>query len=74
MPHQRHKLFRVRDIHDHSPVTYIELFFDLVFVFAITQLSHRFIEHLTYRGAAETVLLLLAVWCHLLPTIHKRKF
>jgi low temperature requirement protein LtrA len=62
MPHQRHKLFRTRDPHDHSPVTYIELFFDLVFVFAITQLSHRFIEHLTYRGAAETVLLLLAVW------------
>jgi low temperature requirement protein LtrA len=37
----RHHLFRARDPHDHSPVTYIELFFDLVFVFAITQLSHR---------------------------------
>jgi hypothetical protein len=50
MPHQRHKLFRVRDIHDHSPVTYIELFFDLVFVFAITQLSHRLLAHLTPSG------------------------
>jgi low temperature requirement protein LtrA len=58
----RHHLFRARGEHDHSPVTYIELFFDLVFVFAITQLSHRFIEHLDYRGAAETMLLLLAVW------------
>ena len=58
----RHHLFRARGNHDHSPVTYIELFFDLVFVFAITQLSHRFIGHLSYQGAAETLLLLLAVW------------
>ncbi|WP_067476791.1 low temperature requirement protein A [Actinomadura hibisca] len=43
-------------------VTFFELFFDLVFVFAITQLSHRLLEHLTARGAAETLLLLLAVW------------
>ncbi|WP_131742114.1 low temperature requirement protein A [Actinomadura roseirufa] len=43
-------------------VTFFELFFDLVFVFAITQLSHRLLEHLTVRGAAETLLLLLAVW------------
>jgi low temperature requirement protein LtrA len=58
----RHHLFRTRGDHDHSPVTYIELFFDLVFVFAITQLSHRFIGHLNYQGAAETLLLLLTVW------------
>ncbi|MEU6745405.1 low temperature requirement protein A [Spirillospora sp. NPDC046719] len=43
-------------------VTFFELFFDLVFVFAVTQLSHRLLEHLTARGAAETLLLLLAVW------------
>ncbi|TDD73743.1 low temperature requirement protein A [Actinomadura rubrisoli] len=43
-------------------VTFFELFFDLVFVFAITQLSHRLLEHLTPAGAAETLLLLLAVW------------
>ena len=58
----RHHLFRARGDHVHSPVTYIELFFDLVFVFAITQLSHRFIGHLSYQGAVETMLLLLAVW------------
>ena len=58
----RHHLFRTRGEHGHSPVTYIELFFDLVFVFAITQLSHRFIGHLSYQGAAETMLLLSAVW------------
>ena len=40
----------------------IELFFDLVYVLAITQLTHHLLEHLTVRGAAETLLLLLAVW------------
>jgi low temperature requirement protein LtrA len=46
----------------HQRVTFIELFFDLVFVFAITQLSHHLLEHLNMRGAFETLLLLLAVW------------
>lgn len=58
----RHHLFRTRDAHDHSPVTYIELFFDLVFVFAITQLSHRLLDHLSLIGALETLVLFLAVW------------
>lgn len=58
----RPHLFRGREPHDHSPVTYIELFFDLVFVFAITQLSHRLLEHLSAVGAVETLLLLLAIW------------
>ncbi|MEV5748555.1 low temperature requirement protein A [Actinoallomurus sp. NPDC052308] len=43
-------------------VTYFELFFDLVFVYAVTQLSHRLLKDLTVTGAAETLLLLLAVW------------
>ena len=43
-------------------VTFFELFFDLVYVFAITQLSHGLLEHLDPRGAAEAVILLLAVW------------
>jgi low temperature requirement protein LtrA len=40
----------------------IELFLDLVYVFAVTQLSHLLLEHLTVRGALQTLLLLLAVW------------
>jgi low temperature requirement protein LtrA len=40
----------------------IELFFDLVFVFAITQLSHLLLQDLTWRGAAQAAFLLLAVW------------
>ena len=43
-------LLRVRGGHEHSRVTYVELFFDLVFVFAITQLSHTLLEHLTPGG------------------------
>ncbi len=42
--------------------TALELFFDLVFVFAITQLSHFLLEHLTFEGVAQTVFLLLVVW------------
>ena len=53
----------IRDSGDDAHrVTFFELFFDLVYVFAITQLSHGLIEHLDLRGLAETVVLLLAVW------------
>ncbi len=45
-----------------STVTPIELFFDLVYVFAITQLSHKLLEHFDVSGALQTALLLLAVW------------
>jgi low temperature requirement protein LtrA len=56
-------LVRTQAGHDHGRVTFIELFFDLVFVLAVTQLSHRLIEHFTPAGAVETGVLLLAVWC-----------
>lgn len=55
-------LFRKREGHGHAPVTNIELFFDLVFVFAITQLSHALLQHLSVLGALQTLLLLFAVW------------
>ncbi|MEV4220731.1 low temperature requirement protein A [Nonomuraea sp. NPDC049725] len=45
-----------------AKVVPIELFFDLVYVFAITQLSHLLLEHLDAAGAAQTLLLTLAVW------------
>jgi low temperature requirement protein LtrA len=40
----------------------MELFFDLVYVFAVTQLSRYLYDHLTARGALETLVLFLAVW------------
>jgi len=46
----------------HARVTYVELFFDLVFVFAVTQLSHSLLGQLTLGGVLQTLLLLLAVW------------
>ena len=46
----------------HGEVKFVELFFDLVFVFAVTQLSHLLIAHLDATGAAQTGLLMLAVW------------
>lgn len=46
----------------HASVGYIELFFDLVYVFAITQLSHHLLGHLDWIGALQTLILFLAVW------------
>ena len=48
--------------HEHAAVAPIELFFDLVFVFAVTQLSHHLAEHLSLGGALRTLMLFLAVW------------
>ena len=46
----------------HAPVSYLELFFDLVFVFAITQLSHFFGHHIGWLGFFEGLILFLALW------------
>ena len=58
----RSGLLRTRKEHEHGRVTFVELFFDLVFVFAITQLSHSFIAHFTLLGLLETTLLFMGVW------------
>jgi low temperature requirement protein LtrA len=42
-------------------VTPLELFFDLVYVFAISQLSHHLVEHVDLRTGVETMILALAV-------------
>src|ERR687890_2652275 len=42
--------------------TALELFYDLVFVFAVTQVSHHLLGDLSWRGAGESALLLLVVW------------
>lgn len=43
-------------------VGFIELFFDLVFVFAATQLSHRLLTHSAPVELAQTGIMFLAVW------------
>ncbi|HET7835974.1 MAG TPA: low temperature requirement protein A, partial [Variovorax sp.] len=56
-----HPALRTRDGSE-AKVRYEELFFDLVYVFAVTQLSHYLLGHLTPLGALETLLLWFAVW------------
>ena len=55
-------MFRPIVPHQHSRVTYVELFFDLVFVFAVTQISHTLLAHFTLLGALQVTVLFLAVW------------
>lgn len=57
----RHGLLRGRREED-ARVGFIELFFDLVFVFAVTQLSHYLIAHLSIAGAVKASMLFAAVW------------
>ncbi len=40
----------------------VELFFDLVYVFTIIQLSHYLLHDVSWQGALETAVLFLAVW------------
>lgn len=46
----------------HAAVSFLELFFDLVFVFAITQLSHFLKDHLSWLGFTQALVMFLAVW------------
>jgi len=54
-------LLRQRDGH-HARVGFVELFFDLVFVFAVTQISHTLLAHLTPLGALQAAMMAAAVW------------
>lgn len=58
----RADVLRHGDGHDSSRVGYIELFFDLVFVFAVTQLSHDLIAHPDLTTLVHTLILGWAVW------------
>jgi low temperature requirement protein LtrA len=58
----RQNYLRQRNGQDHAPVASIELFFDLVFVFAIIQLSHELRTHLSAIGFLHSLILFGAVW------------
>jgi len=47
---------------DEQRTTTLELFYDLVFVFAVTQVSHLLLAHLTWEGAGQSAVVLLVVW------------
>ena len=50
----------------HSRASTLELFYDLVFVFAITQVSHYLLQedgaNLSWEGAGQAAVILVAVW------------
>jgi low temperature requirement protein LtrA len=53
---------RPRGTGETQQTTPVELFFDLVYVFAITQLSHQVLDDLSVAGVARAAFLLLIVW------------
>ncbi|WP_035373376.1 low temperature requirement protein A [Pseudoduganella violaceinigra] len=55
-------LLRQRGQADSGKVGMVELFFDLVFVFAVTQLSHTLLKKLDGEGAAQVGLLFMETW------------
>lgn len=54
-----HSLVRPREVA--RSVTPLELFFDLVYVFTVSQLAHHLFDQVDARGMAETLVLTLAV-------------
>jgi low temperature requirement protein LtrA len=58
---QTHGLHLVSEEEDHK-VTTIELFFDLVFVYAITQTTQLMADHLTVIGLAQGLVMLAVLW------------
>lgn len=56
------RIHALRDREEGTEVSTLELFFDLVYVFAITQLSYLLLEDLTWRGALQTGILTVAIW------------
>ena len=53
---------RARGEEGSERTTTVELFFDLVYVFAITQLSHLILGDLSVGGVAQAAFLLVVVW------------
>ena len=52
----------LRNLRESKPVTYVELYFDLVFVFALFRVSQSLLEGLTWINAYRVLIMLLAVW------------
>src|SRR3712207_3240270 len=55
-------LHRWRSSPDGQGVTFVELFFDLVFVFAVTELTHLLRGDLTASGVVRFALVFWLVW------------
>ena len=53
---------RIQSVSEEAKVTPIELFFDLVFVFSLTQVTALMADDLTLRGMARGLLVLALLW------------
>lgn len=58
----RESWLRAKGSKNESKVSFVELFFDLVFVFSISQLAHTLAEHFTLLGGLQAIMLIFAVW------------
>src|SRR3954452_12028566 len=56
------RYLRSREPDEEQHASNLELFYDLVFVLAVTQISHLLLGELTWAGAARSLLVLLVVW------------
>lgn len=52
----------LRDRKEGSEVSTLELFYDVVYVFAVGQISHLLVDDLSFRGALEATYLTIALW------------
>jgi low temperature requirement protein LtrA len=52
----------LRGPEDPGRATFLDLFFDLVFVFAIFRLSQGLLDRLQWSGAFQTLVLMLTMW------------
>ena len=59
-------LARLQGMRVHAPggqsVTFVELFFDLVFVFALTQITSFAAHHLTAEGVLQAAVMFWMIW------------
>ena len=53
---------RQRARHEEKQVVPLELFYDLVFAFAVTQVSHLLLADLSWTGGGRALLALIVVW------------
>lgn len=45
-----------------ASVSFSELLFDLIYVFAVTQISHYLLHHLTWLGFLQSAVIWFAMW------------
>lgn len=60
MSHTSHSLLRRRE--GIATVSFSELLFDLIYVFAVTQISHYLLHHLDWLGFLQSTVIWFAVW------------